>query len=153
MFCSCCYYGIVVAVGLSKFLLLCFLLLLLFMSKPITVELEVEPLYLIWVVTKTSISLFQRVTLKNHASGEEKILFLNSAQEKDKTHFMDQETGVEMELEDNMPLLEWLANNYKNFGAALEIITDRSQEGSQYVRGFGGIGGMLRYTVDFQVIN
>jgi peptide chain release factor subunit 1 len=24
------------------------------------------------------------------------------------------------------------------------------QEGSQYVRGFGGIGGMLRYTVDFQ---
>merc|ERR1711910_9921 len=63
----------------------------------------------------------QRVTLKNHASGEEE-----------------------------MPLLEWLANNYKKFGAALEIITDRSQEGSQYVRGFGGIGGMLRYLVDFQ---
>lgn len=56
-----------------------------------------------------------------------------------------------MELEENMPLLEWLANNYKKFGAGLEIITDRSQEGSQYVRGFGGIGGMLRYTVDFQV--
>jgi len=92
----------------------------------------------------------QRVTLKNHATGEEKILFLNSEQEKDKTHFMDQESGVELELEENMPLLEWLANNYKRFGAALEIITDRSQEGSQYVRGFGGIGGMLRYLVDFQ---
>merc|ERR1712150_155832 len=92
----------------------------------------------------------QRLTLKNHATGEEKILFLNSEQEKDKTHFMDQETGVELELEENMPLLEWLANNYKKFGAALEIITDRSQEGSQYVRGFGGIGGMLRYLVDFQ---
>merc|ERR1712240_532868 len=89
-------------------------------------------------------------TLKNLGTGEEKILFLNSAQEKDKTHFMDQDTGVEMELEENIPLLEWLANNYKNFGAALEIITDRSQEGSQFVRGFGGIGGMLRYTVDFQ---
>merc|ERR1711976_918376 len=92
----------------------------------------------------------QRVTLKNHASGEEKILFLNSEQEKDKTHFMDQETGVELELEENMPLLEWLANNYKNFGAALEIITDRSQEGSRFVKGFGGIGGILRYKVDFQ---
>ena len=69
------------------------------------------------------IYLFQRVTLKNHGSGEEKILFLNSSQEKDKTHFMDQETGVEMELEDNIPLLEWLANNCKKFGAALEIIT------------------------------
>ena len=43
-----------------------------------------------------------------------------------------------------MPLLEWLANNYKSFGATLEIITDRSQEGSQFVRGFGGVGGMLR---------
>lgn len=51
------------------------------------------------------------------------------------------QTGVELELMDSMPLLEWLANNYKSFGATLEIITDRSQEGSQYVRGFGGIGG------------
>ena len=56
----------------------------------------------------------------------------------------DKESGVELELEDNMPLLEWLANNYKSFGATLEIITDRSQEGSQFVRGFGGVGGMLR---------
>ena len=51
-----------------------------------------------------------------------------------------------------MSFLEWLANNYKNFGATLEIITDRSQEGSQFVRGFGGIGGMLRYKVDFQAM-
>ena len=54
---------------------------------------------------------------------------------------MKNQSGVELELVDSMPLLEWLANNYKNFGATLEIITDRSQEGSQYVRGFGGIGG------------
>lgn len=42
-----------------------------------------------------------------------------------------------------MPLLEWLANNYKSYGAALEIVTDRSQEGAQFVRGFGGIGGIF----------
>jgi len=92
----------------------------------------------------------QRFVLKNHGTGEEKILHLTSEQEKDKTHFTDKDTGVELELEDNMPFLEWLANNYKQFGATLEIITDRSQEGSQFVRGFGGIGGMLRYKVDFQ---
>lgn len=51
------------------------------------------------------------------------------------------QSGVELELIDSQPLLEWLANNYKNFGATLEIITDKSQEGSQFVRGFGGIGG------------
>jgi len=94
----------------------------------------------------------QRHSLKNHTSGEQKILHLTSEQEKDKTHFTDKETGVELELEESMPFLEWLANNYKNFGATLEIITDRSQEGSQFVRGFGGIGGMLRYKVDFQAM-
>jgi len=46
-----------------------------------------------------------------------------------------------LELVECQPLLEWLANNYKMFGATLEIITDKSQEGSQFVRGFGGIGG------------
>lgn len=94
----------------------------------------------------------QRFTLKNHSTGEEKILHLSSEQEKDMTHFTDKETGVELELEENIPFLEWLANNYKNFGATLEIITDRSQEGSQFVRGFGGIGGMLRYKVDLQAL-
>lgn len=91
-----------------------------------------------------------RYVLKNHQSGEETILHLTPEQEKDKTHFTDKATGVELELVDSMPLLEWLANNYKSFGATLEIITDRSQEGSQYVRGFGGIGGILRYKVDLQ---
>jgi len=94
----------------------------------------------------------QRYVLRNHATGEDKVLHLTSEQEKDKTHFTDKETGVELELEDNMPFLEWLANNYKQFGATLEIITDRSQEGSQFVRGFGGVGGMLRYKVDFQAM-
>ncbi|CAD6197655.1 unnamed protein product [Caenorhabditis auriculariae] len=37
------------------------------------------------------------------------------------------------------------------FGAALEIVTDKSQEGAQFVRGFGGIGGLLRYRVDLQL--
>uniref|UniRef100_A0AAR2K2N4 Eukaryotic peptide chain release factor subunit 1 n=1 Tax=Pygocentrus nattereri TaxID=42514 RepID=A0AAR2K2N4_PYGNA len=59
-------------------------------------------------------------------------------------------TGQEHELIECMPLLEWFANNYKKFGATLEIVTDKSQEGSQFVKGFGGIGGILRYRVDFQ---
>ena len=57
------------------------------------------------------------------------------------------QTGVELELQESMPLLEWFANNYKNFGATLEIVTDRSQEGAQFVKGFGGIGGMIELLV------
>lgn len=46
-------------------------------------------------------------------------------------------------------LLEWFAEKYKEFGAALEFVTNKSQEGAQFVKGFGGIGGLLRYKVDF----
>jgi peptide chain release factor subunit 1 len=44
-------------------------------------------------------------------------------------------------------MLEWLANNYKKFGCMLEFVTDRSEEGNQFCKGFGGIGGVLRYSV------
>uniref|UniRef100_A0A914WJA3 Eukaryotic peptide chain release factor subunit 1 n=1 Tax=Plectus sambesii TaxID=2011161 RepID=A0A914WJA3_9BILA len=91
-----------------------------------------------------------RYVLKNHSTNDDKTLHLTPEGEKDKSHFIDQETGVELELVESMALLEWLANNYKGFGATLEIVTDKSQEGAQYVRGFGGIGGLLRYRVDFQ---
>jgi peptide chain release factor subunit 1 len=91
-----------------------------------------------------------RYVLKNHTTNEERILFLKPEQEKDKSYFTDKETGVELELVESISLIEWFANNYKGFGATLEIITDKSQEGAQFVKGFGGLGGILRYQVDFQ---
>lgn len=83
-------------------------------------------------------------------NGEKKILFLKPDQCKDKSHFMNKETGTELEIEDQAQLLEWFANNYKNFGTTLQIVTDKSQEGSQFCKGFGGIGGLLRYRLDLQ---
>jgi len=90
-----------------------------------------------------------RITVRNSATGEEDILHLNPEQEKNDSFFHDKETGVVLEVIEKMTLVEWLANNYKTFGANLEFITDRSQEGSQFCRGFGGIGGILRWKVDF----
>ena len=91
-----------------------------------------------------------RWVLKNPSTNEEIIMHLSPAKEKDKSFLIDKETGTELEVGECMPLLEWLANNYKSFGATLEIISDRSQEGSQFVSGFNGMGGLLRYQVDFQ---
>lgn len=48
------------------------------------------------------------------------------------------------------PLAEWLCNNYSKFGAKLEFITDKSQEGFQFVKGFGGIGGFLRFKIELE---
>lgn len=77
---------------------------------------------------------------------------LSPAQEKDKSHFIDKETGTELELVESVSLLEWLANNYKSFGATLEIVTDKSQEGAQFVRGFGGIGGKVLQFRSFRTV-
>ncbi|KAI0231829.1 translation termination factor eRF1 [Massospora cicadina] len=80
---------------------------------------------------------------------DEEIIHLAKEQEGDKSLLMDKETGAEMEVVEKMPLLEWFAERYKDFGANLEFITNKSSEGSQFVKGFGGIGGLLRYKVDF----
>lgn len=49
---------------------------------------------------------------------------------------------------DNIPLTEWFMDNYKKYVSHLEIVTDKSSEGSQFVKGFGGIGGILRYKME-----
>eukprot|EP01119_Soliformovum_irregulare_P004097 TRINITY_DN15105_c0_g1_i1.p1 TRINITY_DN15105_c0_g1~~TRINITY_DN15105_c0_g1_i1.p1 ORF type:complete len:445 (-),score=165.79 TRINITY_DN15105_c0_g1_i1:310-1644(-) len=88
-----------------------------------------------------------RYVLKNPSTGEEKTLFLSKEEEKKASYFV--ENGIELEVVDKISLLEWFANEYKRFGAVLEFVTNKSQEGSQFCKGFGGIGGILRYQVDF----
>jgi len=90
-----------------------------------------------------------RWTLKS-SSGTEVILHTNKLQEQDRSQFMDKETGQEMEVVEQMPLLEWLAEKYRDFGANLEFVTDRSSEGNQFVKGFGGIGAIMRYKLNFE---
>lgn len=84
------------------------------------------------------------------SDGSEIILHTSKPQEVDREMFMDKDTGQEMEVVDQGAFLEWLAEKYKDFGAALEFVSDRSSEGNQFVKGFGGIGAMLRYKVNFE---
>ena len=52
----------------------------------------------------------QRYVPKNHAnSTSTTVLHLTPKQEQHKSHFTDKGTGVEMELIEPQPLLEWLA--------------------------------------------
>ena len=89
-----------------------------------------------------------RFTLKHAQTGEEIIKLLTPEQEGNATHFVASDGG-ELETVEKQLLVEWFAENYKNFGATLEFVSNRSQEGSQFVKGFGGVGGILRYKVDF----
>ncbi|KAF5140878.1 peptide chain release factor subunit 1 [Vairimorpha ceranae] len=44
--------------------------------------------------------------------------------------------------------VDWIAENYKNYGCSLVFVSNKSSEGTQFVEGFGGIGGILRYKVE-----
>jgi peptide chain release factor subunit 1 len=90
-----------------------------------------------------------RWVLKDSAGGEV-IVHTTKLQESNRELFMDKETGAEMEVIDSNSFLEWLAEAYKDFGATLEFVSDRSGEGNQFVKGFGGIGAILRYKVNFE---
>ncbi|XBI22023.1 eukaryotic peptide chain release factor subunit 1-2 [Aegilops tauschii subsp. strangulata] len=89
-----------------------------------------------------------RYVLKNSATGETSVKHFNKAQEADQSNFKDKATSADLEVVENTSLLEWFAENYRQFGCTLEFITNKSQEGSQFCRGFGGIGGILRYQVE-----
>jgi len=89
-----------------------------------------------------------RYVMRTPGTQETQIKFLNEKQEGSSSNFSDG-SGVEMDVVEKKPLLEWLSENYKQFGAKLHFVTDRSQEGSQFCKGFGGIGALLRYEMDF----
>ena len=95
----------------------------------------------------------QRVELRNNQANTVSVTHLTPEQMEDDANFIDKETGVELETIKKELLIEYFAENYKSFGCELEFITDRSQEGSQFCKGFGGIGGILRWAVDFGQMN
>lgn len=84
-----------------------------------------------------------------HAFPAETYKFLSPEQEQNQANFIEKETGQHLEVIEKEPTTDWLAVAYKTFGCQLEFVTNLSQEGSQFCRGFGGIGGILRYQLDF----
>jgi len=75
-------------------------------------------------------------------NGETKIAF---AKEGEEPKEMQQE---KFEVTDSAPFIDWIAEHFQEFGAKLEIIQDSSAEGSQFCKGFGGVGALLRYHMD-----
>ncbi|KAL2866323.1 translation termination factor eRF1 [Aspergillus lucknowensis] len=84
------------------------------------------------------------------SDGSDVTVHTTKAQEESREYLLDKETGAEMEVVEQISFLEWLAENYKDFGATLEFVSDKSSEGNQFVKGFGGIGALLRYKVNFE---
>ena len=90
---------------------------------------------------------------QNSVTGETVVKILSKEQEGDQSQFRDADTAAELEVQEKVSLLEWFAEGYKKFGCTLEFVTNKSQEGSQFCRGFGGIGGILRYQLDMRTFD
>jgi peptide chain release factor subunit 1 len=54
----------------------------------------------------------------------------------------------EWTVKSNVLLLDWILEHYNEFGCRLELVSDQTDVGSQFVKGFGGLGGLLRYQVE-----
>ncbi|KAL9654574.1 hypothetical protein ABK040_006638 [Willaertia magna] len=86
------------------------------------------------------------------SNGDYNIVFLTPEEEKNNTHIVDPETNQPLEYE-VVSLLEWIVENYKTKGCQLELVTDCTPEGSQFVKGFGGIGGILTYPLNMDEVS
>ena len=95
-----------------------------------------------------------RFVLCKHGKTEEKrVIYLKPGQEENPTHFKDEDAGVQMEILEQSDFVEWLVENYRSFGTTLELLSDSTPEGTQFANAFGGLGGILRYKVDFGILD
>jgi peptide chain release factor subunit 1 len=49
---------------------------------------------------------------------------------------------------EDQEILDWLVDNYKKYNVV--IVSDTTSEGTQFYKGFGGLGGILRWKLDLQ---
>lgn len=59
------------------------------------------------------------------SAGETEIKEMTREQAADENNFRDKDTKGELEVQEKMPLLEWLANSYKKFGYATYVLPSR----------------------------
>lgn len=78
-----------------------------------------------------------RYTLKSVSGEEQKVVYS-----------MDKVNTKEWSLVSSTPLIDWILEHYKEFGAKIELVSEQTSVGTQFVKGFGGIGGILRFAVE-----
>jgi peptide chain release factor subunit 1 len=84
-------------------------------------------------------------------SGEDVIVYTKDSTEQPSLDGAN--PGEKLTIVENMALTEWFTDNYTRYGATLEFVSDRSQEGSQFVKGFGGVGALLRFQLDVSTLD
>jgi peptide chain release factor subunit 1 len=75
--------------------------------------------------------------VRNPVSGEEKMIFVTPQQEENGHYLCTAVETIRYEIIEKQPLLEWILENYHKYGVnAVELLTDRSQEGLSLLKDF-----------------
>lgn len=94
-----------------------------------------------------------RVSVVDKRDGSTSIKYLKQAQI---TDFFDKEAHPEnndFDIQDKEALVDWLAEHHRDFGSEIVFVTDASPEGSQFVKGFGGLAGFMRFKYEIDQVN
>lgn len=80
-----------------------------------------------------------------------RIIILDKTTNKERIVYTDKDVIIseDEEVVNKESLIDFFIENYKKYGCKIEIITNSTQESSQFCRGFGGVGGILRWRNEF----
>mmetsp|Transcript_16597 Transcript_16597/g.41999 ORF Transcript_16597/g.41999 Transcript_16597/m.41999 type:complete len:422 (-) Transcript_16597:679-1944(-) len=90
----------------------------------------------------------RRLTLLDPKTEAIFVKFFDSFEEESEVFFKESDLFENFEIKKNEPVIDWLIENRKKFGSKLYLVSDKTPEGNQFVRGFGGLGGILRYSIE-----
>jgi len=91
-----------------------------------------------------------RFTLENLITKKEEIKILEKKEAENSQFLKNIEIETNSLITKKELLSDWIIENRKNYGTSLFFVSDKTPEGNQFKRGFGGIGGILRYVVKFE---
>jgi peptide chain release factor subunit 1 len=90
------------------------------------------------------------LTLENQTTKKEQVLILEKKDANDISFLRSLEIQKDSLVIKKELLSEWIVDNRKNFGTRIFFVSDKTPEGNQFKKGFGGIGGILRYPVKIE---
>mmetsp|Transcript_30523 Transcript_30523/g.61521 ORF Transcript_30523/g.61521 Transcript_30523/m.61521 type:complete len:428 (+) Transcript_30523:6143-7426(+) len=94
---------------------------------------------------------FLRVVFSNSKTQEDCLFFLK---EEDIQEFLEKRNiGNKniVNVKEKEFLVDWLVENKKIFGLSLIFVSDKTPEGNQFTKGFGGVGAILRYPLQIDL--
>jgi peptide chain release factor subunit 1 len=103
------------------------------------------------LITALELGAVETCLLYENLQDEIIILQHKTTQQESVQVMTDKWNENEYQWKEKQLFLEYITNHYQKYGTTIEFISDASAEGNQFIKGFSGVGGLLRWKVDFEM--